>query len=161
VTRTSTAVLLGAVAAATVAIYAGSVFLTTRDQETRLDSDTVTAAAKSACTSLRTDLEAMPVLPPGSAPPVRQERLVAQAARVREFVAAVEAVGGKALDADRPSRAWLADWEALAAAREAYARDEPTAAFQVPLVAGEPLTRRMSEVGLPECVVPEVLSATP
>ncbi|MCW2623225.1 MAG: hypothetical protein JWL64_2827 [Frankiales bacterium] len=160
-TRIRTTVLLGAVAVATLGLYVTSLVLTTQDQAATFDTDPVTTAAKAACTSLRSDLQAMPLLPPGSSLEVRQARVRDQSARMRLLVTQVQAVGDRALDDDRPSRQWLRDWDTLAGAREAYAAGGLVGAFTVPLVDGQPLTRRMSDIGLRPCIVPPELTTAP
>lgn len=76
----------------------------------------------------------------------------------------IRADGGDALDDDRPTRQWLADWQRLVDARTAYAADLTSGAagdLEVPLDEdGDQIDRRMEDVWIDEpgaCDVPSVL----
>ena len=155
------AVLL-ATTAALLAVYVGSaVRAATGDRADALDSPAVRDRARAACAELRVDLDARPPLTAPSSPDARRARIAEQDAAVGRLVAAVRSAGPAALSADEPAERWLADWEALAAARRDWARTA-TGPFVAPQdAAGLPPPERMSRVGVAECVVPQSLRSAP
>jgi hypothetical protein len=67
------------------------------------------------------------------------------------------------MERDVPLKTWMADWEQLVLAREAYAA-ALAAGHQQPLKlpadpTGQPIIRRMNSVGL-DCTVPPELTST-
>lgn len=157
-----TKLLLLVVAAATVAVYVWSFTLsTTKDRPDQLDTKTVSTAAGAACARLRTGIAGLPALPPGAPTAERQERIREQNGQIDGLVAAVRAVGQPALDKDVPATAWLADWEALAAARSAYAAAGAAGPFSPPATEGRTLPDRMGRIGVAACTVPAALLASP
>lgn len=85
-----------------------------------------------------------------------------QNAAVTGMIAQIRGLGPERLAGDRPADAWLADWESLVRARDAYSRlpDLGTRTFEEPITDdGEPVTTRMDSLGV--CPVPDVLTTTP
>lgn len=157
-----TKILLLVVAAGTVAVYVWAFTLsTTKDRPDQLDTPTVSAAAGTACARLRSGLNALPPLPAAATTADRQGRISQQNGQVTDMVAAVRAVGQPALDKDVPATTWLRDWEALAAARSAYAAAGATGPFVPPTADGRPLPDRMGRIGVAACAVPPALLAAP
>ncbi len=148
---------------AVVAVYVTAFVLdTTKDRPDTLDVEPVRSTAAAACTRLRTDLDALPPLATDAPAAARQERLAVQDRAITALVAQVRAVGRAALDADVPAEQWLGDWQALAAARQAYAAGGATGPFTPPLDdQGRPVTDRMGRVGVDACVVPRSLTLAP
>jgi hypothetical protein len=164
VARTRTAVLLSVAAAATLAVYVISTFVvTTRDRDTKLDEKGLRETAKTACRAMTGGLDDLPSLPDGATLAQRQERMAAQTALARQLVVTVERTPAATLDDDVPAREWLKDWTAFADARDAYAAGGLVGElrFAVPVDQGEPITRRMSDIGLDSCVVPRDLLVAP
>ncbi len=159
--RTST-LLLVAVGIATVGAYVTMFLLdTTRDRPDTLDLEPTRDAASVACTTLRTGLDNLPVLAPTASQADRLARLQVQQDAVAELVRTVRAVGPDALARDVPAEQWLADWAALAQAREAYAAAGATGPFSPPVADGRPISDRMTRIGVPACVVPQSLLVAP
>ena len=151
---------LVAVVAFTAAVYGGSLALSlTRDAPSTFDTDAVRGRAATACTALRTGIDALPPLAADAGPAQRSARLGEQERLVARLVADVRALGSEVLAADEPAEQWLRDWEALVAARRAQL--SAGGAFAVPQENGRPLTSRMSEVGVPACRVPTPLTVAP
>lgn len=160
--RTRTAVLLTVVAAATVGVYVAAFSLsTTKDRPDTLDVQPVKGVAATACTRLRSDLDALPRLPPGAPLQDRLDRLAVQDHAIQALVTKVRAVGEPALRKDVPAEQWLADWTTLADARRSYAEAGATGPFVPPAADGHPLSQRMSAVGLAACAVPDALTVAP
>jgi hypothetical protein len=158
--RTKVLLLLSAVAL--VAIYVTAVLLsTTSDRVDQLDSEVMEDAAGPACITLRTELDAMPLLDPLASKEQRATRVAEQAAVVQRFLAQVRAVGDAAIDDDEPAREWLGDWEALLRARQQAAASDFTAAFEVPRDGERAITERMNAIGVSACRVPTGLTTAP
>jgi hypothetical protein len=118
-------------------------------------------AAGSACITLRTELDAMPLLAPEATKEQRAARVTDQAAVVERFLAQVREVGDAALDDDEPAREWLGDWEALLRARQQVAASGFTAAFEIPKDGELAITERMNDIGVSSCQVPTGLTTAP
>lgn len=145
-----------------LAIYGGSVLLsTTRDRVDQIDTAPVEAAAVAACTALRVNLDARPAMPPAPSDGQRSARVDDDAALVTSFVEQVQRAGDAALDADAPARVWLADWQMLIDARRAFAASGFVGTFSVPVADGQPITRRMNDIGVDACQVPRSLVDSP
>lgn len=156
-----TRLLMMAVTIALAAVYAGSVLLATRDQQGQIDSKEVKPAAEAACSGLKSGLGALqlPQTPTGV---LERVALVdEQAALVDRFVAEITEVGDKALQEDVPSLTWISDWRALVQARRDFAAGGFVGNFSLPIVAGEPITRRMDAIGIASCMVPQSLRESP
>lgn len=154
--------ILLAVTLATAGVYAVAFVLsTTDDRVDQIDTQVVRAAATAACIDLRTAVDAQPALPAGATEKQRETRTQEQAVLVRQFSDQVRAAGDEALDADVPTRQYLADWEALAASRVAYARGGFAGTYAVPVANGEPITMRMDRIGVSACAVPQGLTVAP
>jgi hypothetical protein len=128
-----------------------------------LDDPKVTSVVETACTTMATSVEAVPVPPPGATPDEVAATLRAQNQALKTLTKTVRAVGKATLDGDHPAQRWLADWDTLTDLRERYATDllaGKTASFVVPTVDGVPITRRMSDSGV-RCRVPQALTALP
>lgn len=110
-----------------------------RDDTESLDTRAVREAAEAACTEMRAAVD-------GAGGDEEAANRAAEA-----MVARLRALGPETLGDDRPAEAWLADWEALIAARRA---GEP-----VPLEDGVPIHRRMDELvkDMRVCQVPPEL----
>lgn len=160
--RARTKVLLLLVAAFTVGVYVWSFALsTTKDRPDELDTAPVKTAAATACDRLRSGLAALPALPAGAPAADRTARVEEQDRQIAQLVTAVRAVGRRDLDRDLPATAWLADWEALASARQAYGAAGASGPFTPPIADGKPLPERMGRIGVPSCAVPAALLAPP
>jgi hypothetical protein len=81
------------------------------------------------------------------------ERDIAENEAVLAMVDRIRQVGSDVLDDDKPSEAWLADWERIVEAR--------TTGDTVPTADGQPITERMNDVargsGIDVCHVPPQL----
>lgn len=135
-----------------VLAYAG------HDRVELLDRPDVVDAAGSACGAVSAALGS-------GAPDDRGGRLAAGHAVIEQLVATMTALGPDVLGDDRPAEGWIADWQALDAARQdlglALATD-PQAELVVPRTAdGEPVTLRMGVAGGPECERAVALAAAP
>ena len=128
--------------------------------DTRLDDPAVVAAAQRGCARLSAALDGFPRPAHGDTPREILAYLRAETQAIRALTAELHAVGSEVLAADPPAAAWLADWEALAAARDRYVVDTEThgAAFlRVPNGPdGRPVTERIAEVH-GGCAVPDRL----
>jgi len=159
VPSTVSKVLVVLAAVGTLAVYGGSVVLsTTGDRQDTFDTAPVRDRASAACTALRLEVDAQQPLPDGAAQDLRLARLTEQDALVSRLVADLRGLGPAVLAADPPAEQWLADWEQLAAARRAYAGTGARGTFTVPVEDGLPITDRMDRVGVPACVVPTGLT---
>lgn len=147
---------------ATVGAYVGMFLLSTsRDRVDHLDVEPVRSTAAAACTQLRTDVDALPPLPPTASTPERQARVAEQGRIVDRLVEQVRAVGPAALAADVPAEEWLGDWVALRDARQEWADAGATGPVPAPQADGRPLTDRMGRVGVAPCLVPTGLTTAP
>jgi hypothetical protein len=124
------------------------------DRPELIDDPTVVDAATVACADLRRTL-ARDGAEPGVQPTPEEFRAETRAIRQVENVSAV---GPEVLDDDLPSAEWLADWGALADARDGSPPTAPPAPPDarpvMPIRGGEPVVRRMSGVGPVGCSVP-------
>ncbi|WP_433281399.1 hypothetical protein [Micromonospora sp. CA-244673] len=156
--------VLGAVLVAVIAVggivvsCAGFWMYANHDRPELIDNPPVSEVAESACATMRATVVAKAV--PPDAPVDAQARSIReQNAAVTVMVAQVRDLDRDLRSDDRPTDAWLADWETLLEARERYA-DELAAGrrphFVVPTADGGPLTDRMNSVGL-TCEVPPQL----
>ena len=87
---------------------------------------------------------------------LRQQDLAVEA-----FIASVHSVGRDRIANDRPTQAWLDDWQLLVDAREVYAdglKSGGQEGWTVPTADGAPVTTRMNTVGM--CAVPAELIPT-
>ena len=133
------AVLMGA------AWSVGPYLFDSRDYAEGLDSEPVRAEAKAACTEMNTAVEAAGT------------DAEAQNWAVEAMIARVRALGPETLRKDRPAESWLADWDALLAARRAGGTN-----YVVPEIEGKDgvmITRRMDDLvkDIRECTVPRAL----
>lgn len=149
--------VLGAAAFAGLSAW-GLLLYTGHDRLELIDRQRVVGRAEAACAALAKDVHAMQ--PSGPQDPVERAELVRSENRsVVAFVSAVRALGHDTLEDDEPAEAWLADWERLVAAREAFARHPDASDATAPAIPtddGKPITRRMNRVGL-RCSVPKEL----
>lgn len=145
-----------------LAVYLASFLLsTTSDRPDHLDSEVLRELAAPACLALRTELDALPDLPSDATLEQRRDRVVEQEQLVGRFVEQIGAVGDAALDEDEPARAWLADWQTLITIRQDYAEAGFTGEFAIPVEDGQPITRRMNDIGVDACEVPPGLLTAP
>lgn len=120
------------------------------------DDPLVRNTADLACAALADDLERIPRAPLGAPVQRRRAAIDAENVAVERLVDRMRALGPERLAADPPADQWIADWEALRAARAAYAGalgsgDE--ALFDVPRDhRGRGVQVRMGETGA--CGVP-------
>ncbi|WP_262285429.1 hypothetical protein [Micromonospora sp. MA102] len=154
------AVVVVAVVAASFILLscAGWWLYANHDRPELIDSPEVAEVAESACTTMQAAVAAR-AAPSNAAIDVRVRSIRDQNAAVVAMVARVRGLGSKRLDDDRPTAAWLSDWEALIEVREQYARDLAAGGkrrFAVPTDDGVPITDRMNHVGL-ACQVPPML----
>lgn len=115
-----------------------------RDFVEALDSGPVREEAEAACAQMRTALAA------SDDPEARNRAVEVMVARIR-------ALGPETLRKDRPAEAWLADWEALVAARRSGVDANGDGSFDVPERDGVRITRYMDDLvkDLRPCQVPE------
>ncbi|NJP35500.1 hypothetical protein [Micromonospora thermarum] len=156
--------ILGAVLVVVIAVGGVVVFCAglwtyaNHDRPELIDNPPVSEVAESACATMRATVAAK-AAPPGALVDARVRAIREQNAAVTAMVAQVRDLDRDLLADDRPTSAWLADWETLVEARERYAADLAAGRrpqFAVPTVDGEPLTDRMNSVGL-TCEVPPQL----
>jgi hypothetical protein len=126
-----------------------------------LDDPVVATAADNACHALQSDVEANTV-PKGASVAAIAGSIRAQDVGIERLIATMRSLGNDRLEGDHPAVNWLADWETLARAREAYADtlvagDKPELAL--PKVDGIPISQRMSEAA--ECPAVLELAALP
>lgn len=156
-----TGVVLSVVSVAGVAFLVLSVvgFLqyANHDRIELLDLPDTADAAALACTEL-TGVLADPV-------PDRAEQIARGDAAIARLTARMTALGDDVLDDDLPARDWIADWEAVAAAREevrASVVAGAPATFHVPQTEdGYDVTQRMASVGPEECARAVELATRP
>lgn len=155
---------LGAVLVVVIAVggivvsCAGLWMYANHDRLELIDNPPVSEVAESACATMRATVAAK-AAPPGAPVDARARSIREQNAAVTAMVAQVRDLGRDLLADDRPTDAWLADWETLVGARERYAADLVAGRrphFVVPTADGRPLTERMNSVGL-TCDVPPQL----
>lgn len=137
------------VVGSTVAVSAAGFWLyANHDRLDFIDDPTVADRASAACEELTVQLGRLGA---GVRP---ADRRAAESAAVAEMVASVRSLGERTIDGDHPTRQWLDDWEALAAAHAA-GRAVPVDDL------GNPIVDRMNglavDSGLPECQVPRQL----
>ncbi|OZV79634.1 hypothetical protein CA850_16290 [Micromonospora echinospora] len=151
-----------AVAACTVGAFsifcAGLWSYANHDRPELIDNPPVRETAESACATMQAAVVAKAV-PPSAALDVRIRAVREQNAAVAAMVAQVRSLGSSRLDDDRPTAAWLADWETLVETRDQYANDLSAGRrphFLVPTVDGVPIIERMNDVDL-VCEVPPQL----
>ena len=128
------------------------------DRIDQIDAPAVVDVADEACARLTTTVQRIdnPTLSLRDA-----DRFRAQSAAIADLVETIrQHVGEDQLHDDRPSLAWLDDWENLAQ-RAAAAADSLDAGLTldpgVPLVDGKPITDRMNRVGLTCQVSPALI----
>lgn len=145
-----------------LAVYLASFLLsTTSDRPDQLDSEALREVAAPACRALRTELNALPTLPSDATLEQRRDRVAEQEQLVGHFVEQIRLVGDAALDDDQPARAWLKDWETLVQIRQDYAGAGFVGEFIIPIEDGQPITRRMTDIGVDACQVPQGLIDAP
>ncbi len=118
-----------------------------RDYAEALDSRPVREEAGAACEEMQARVAAA------------AERPEAQNEAVDAMVARIRGLGPETLGKDRPAEAWLADWEALVAARRSGADGNGDSHYDVPERGGVRVTRYMDDLvkDLPPCRVPPAL----
>ncbi|MGY0002308.1 hypothetical protein [Micromonospora sp. I033] len=160
--------VLGAVLVAVIAVGGVVVFCAglwtyaNHDRPELIDNPPVSDVAESACATMHATV-ASKAAPPGAPVDAQVRAIRAQNAAVTAMVAQVRDLDRDLLADDRPTDAWLADWETLVEARERYAADLAAGRrphFVVPTADGEPLPDRMNSVGL-TCEVPPQLVDLP
>ena len=131
------------------------------DRAEFIDDPVVVERVSMACDQMTKEVQRLGQQPTAT----QQERVAlvrAQDAAVTAMVAQVRTLGQDRLANDRPTNAWLTDWESLVQARDVYSRlpELHTQVFAVPLdTDGQPVTQRMNSLG--DCPVPGALTATP
>ena len=150
-------VLTGGAVAAVIALSGWGMWVyMNHDRLELIDRPDVVQRAERGCARMTAALHA--VNGPdsaGGAEEIRRENAIIDA-----FIASVRGLGREALDDDRPSEAWLDDWQRLRDLRAAFAQevaDGSATAPAIPTEDGEPITRRMNDVGILCEVPPEVL----
>ncbi|MFE9955155.1 hypothetical protein [Micromonospora sp. NPDC005299] len=153
------AVLVVVIAVGGVVVFcAGLWTYANHDRPELIDNPPVSEVAESACARMRATVVAK-AAPPDAPVDAQVRSIREQNAAVTVMVAQVRDLDRDLLADDRPTTAWLADWETLVEARERYAADLAAGRrphFVVPTADGEPLTDRMNSVGL-TCDVPPQL----
>lgn len=147
--------LVAMVAMGTAAIVLGS-----RDFPGLIQDSDVTAVIADECELMRDTVDSLPV-----DGPVRQQvaTLADQDRAVRIMLDDIRSDAGIDIRADRPTEAWLADWERLLLAREAYAArlvDGRPADLRIPVDEhGDEIQQRMNDVWAEgaACEVPPAL----
>lgn len=122
-----------------------------------IDRTDVVAAVESACADLDRGVAELQTDGAKVAGRARAERIDAENDTIGRMVARVKELGREVLEDDRPTQAWLRDWETLAATRRDYAAALRTNAVtpppKVPTDEGSPITERRGDVGI-ECDIP-------
>ncbi|MET7966370.1 hypothetical protein [Micromonospora sp. NPDC005305] len=153
------AVLVVVIAVGGVVVFcAGLWTYANHDRPELIDNPPVSEVAENACATMRATVAAK-AAPPDAPVDARVRSIREQNAAVTVMVAQVRDLDRDLLADDRPTDAWLADWETLVGARERYAADLAAGRrphFVVPTADGGPLTDRMNSVGL-RCEVPPQL----
>lgn len=128
------------------------------DRVELLDLPRVDSTAESACVDVAQALAT-------TARFDRAEGLAAGNAAIDELIAAMTALGFAQLEDDRPAVDWIADWQALKAARQDLADElgaQPEASLEIPQTSdGYPITRRMIYASGPACEDVITLAARP
>ena len=160
-TRTVLAIVVAATAIAVGTAWFMWAFVTAyvdHDRIEMVDDPVVVDRVLAACAEMNDELASLAeARAEGQA---RTAQLIrAENKAVASMVSDVRALGHQRLSGDRPTEAWLADWETLVRAREDFSRspDLGEKAFRVPIADGEPIAQRMDTVGL--CPVPTQLTA--
>ncbi|MFG3604633.1 hypothetical protein [Micromonospora chersina] len=158
-------VVVAIVAASFILLSCAGLFIyayPNHDRPELIDSPEVAEVAESACATMQAAVVAR-AAPSNAAIDVRVRSIRDQNATVVAMVAHVRGMGSKRLDDDRPTAAWLSDWETLIEVRKQYAQDLAAGGkprFAVPTDDGVPITDRMNHVGL-ACQVPSLLLDLP
>lgn len=125
-----------------------------------IDDPELISVIERECQQMTSSVESLPI----HGTPRRQAQTIArQNVAVEDMVDDIRSVGQETLAGDPPSDEWLADWDRLVDAREAYAEEileGSLAQLQVPTDdRGEDIDIRMDDVfiGGSPCEVPEVL----
>ena len=125
-----------------------------------IDDPEVVSVIKRECGQMTASVESLPI----HGTPRRQAQTIArQNVAIEDMVADIRDVGPDALASDPPTDEWLADWDRLIEAREAYAEhllDGAVVPFRVPYDEdGRHISVRMDDVFIDRsvCEVPEVL----
>ncbi|HEY7718374.1 MAG TPA: hypothetical protein VH915_06415 [Pedococcus sp.] len=131
-----------------------------QDRPEVVDHPRVVRTANAACLLMRQAVHGLSV-PVDAGVAKRVAAIRAQNGEILLMVDRVRSLGEDLVARDVPLTTWLADWERLAQAREAYAaRLQAGAPRPLTLpedIEGEPITQRMNAVGL-DCTVPPELT---
>ncbi|MDG4800197.1 hypothetical protein [Micromonospora sp. WMMD980] len=131
---------------------------TTHDHDQEIESSPIREVTESACATMSATVAAK-AAPPGAPVEAQARAIREQDAAVTVMVARVRELDRDLRADDRPTNAWLADWETLVEARERHAADLAAGRrphFVIPTADGKPITGRMNSVGL-SCTVPPQL----
>ncbi len=146
--------------AAGIALIVGAVVIMNDDFPAMIEDDRIVSVIARECEIMTETVKSMPIK--GSA--AEQADVVTdQNKAITNMLTAIRKIDGDVLRADPPTNRWLADWETLIAAREAFAeqrRDGYDADLQVPRDPdGEYTYLRMDQVWVSKsvCTVPEEL----
>jgi len=125
-----------------------------------IDDPELISVIERECHQMTTSVESLPI----HGTPRRQAQTIArQNVAIEDMVDDIRSVGQDTLASDPPTDEWLADWDRLVDAREAYAEEVLDGAFaqlKVPTDdRGADIDIRMDDVFLDSstCMVPEVL----
>ena len=142
-----------------VASFVGIGVLGTRDVPGLISDPRIVDAIGKGCEDVRAAVGDHPVVGP---PRQKAAAVRRQNVAVDSMLRRVESVGDARIDADRPTRRWIADWRRLVDARVQVAADLDQGRrtrFRVPRTADdEPINRRMGAAAeLAGCSVPRAL----
>ncbi len=142
------------------ALVGAAVVIMGRDFPGMIEDDRIISVIERECDIMTETVRSMPI--EGTA--AEQADVVAdQDKAIANMLIEIRKLGGDVLRGDPPTNAWLDDWDALIAAREAFAeqrRDGYETDLRIPRSAdGEQIQQRMNVVWLttPACEVPEEL----
>lgn len=125
-----------------------------------IDDTELISVIERECDQMTSEVESLPI---DGTPRRQAQTIAAQNVAIDDMLADIRSVGPTVLANDPPTEEWLADWEQLVDAREAYAEDLLAGSqhrLEVPHDdRGRDIDVRMDDVFFTEstCVVPEVL----
>lgn len=143
-----------------VGLIVGGVIITGKDFPGMIQDDRLVSAITRECDIMTRTVESMPIT---GTPAEQADAISDQNKAIANMLAAIREVGDDTLRADPPTNTWLDDWDALIAAREAFAeqrRNGYDTDLRIPRDPhGDQIDKRMDEVWLttPACEVPEAL----
>jgi hypothetical protein len=125
-----------------------------------IDDTRIVDVIERECQQMTTKVESLPI---HGTPRRQAQSIAAQNVAIDDMVTDIRAMGPEALASDPPTEEWLADWERLVDAREAYAEeilDGSLPDLDIPTDdRGEDIYVRMDDafIGESSCEVPSVI----